>query len=131
MVPDNPSNPDARGCSPNSPNAGSSSPEKNLHDFLQLMRQHPVMYLDCQPGQLTMTHLWAFTRGYEWAVAIHDIDEFASGFERGFVRFLGAKYGWNEYDHWPSLLALHIPNESEAVDRFFELADEYYRHTNE
>ncbi len=131
MVPDTPSDQDARGSAPYSANAGPSPPEyKNLHDFLQVMREHPGLFLACHRGQLTITHLYTFICGYEWALAVHRIDEFGAGFERGFVRFLRAEYRWTEQDHWPSLLALHIPNESEAVDRFFELADEYYYLTN-
>lgn len=98
---------------------------KNLYEALQRTRKHPVMLLGC--CELTITHLWAFTRGYEWALAVHDTDEFGAGFERGFVRFLQTNYRWREYDHWPSLLAVRVPNEAEAVERFFDLVDEYER----
>jgi hypothetical protein len=127
MVPDTRPNQDACGGAPLIANTGPSPQHyESLHDFLQEMRKHPGLFISCLREQLTITHLWVFTRGYEWAAAAHGIDEFGHGFERGFVRFLREKYRWTEYDHWPALLALHIPEESEAVDRFFELADEYY-----
>jgi len=41
----------------------------------------------------------------------------------------GAVAGLNGYDNalWPSLIAKHAPNETDAVSRFYELVDEFYR----
>jgi len=102
---------------------------ENVNDLLQEFRKHPALFTGVSRDLMTLRLIKMFMSGYEWALAVHDIDEIGAGFERGFLRFLRTNYRWNERDNWLSLLALHIPNESEAVDRFFELADEYCQAT--
>lgn len=102
---------------------------KNLHDLLQEIRKHPGVFMGVRLSELTLESLYVFIRGYELALAIFDINEFGAGFSTEFLRFLQLKHGWTENQHWPSLLTLHFPSESEAVKGFFDLADEYYNYT--
>jgi hypothetical protein len=102
-------------------------PFTDLYTLLQLIRKHPILILGLRTDQVTVSTLSAFIKGYEMALEAHDIDEFGSGFEKRFGQFLRAHCLWYDNAMWPSLIVKHAPNETDAVLRFYELVDEFYR----
>jgi len=69
-------------------------PFTDLYTLLQLIRKSPILILGLRTDQVTVSTLSTFIKGYEMALAAHDIDEFGSGFEMRFGQFLRAHCLW-------------------------------------
>jgi hypothetical protein len=98
--------------------------KKNLYDSLDKMRERPAMYL----GEKSITRMEAFIMGF-YEGSNDEITENPPFHD--FNDFVGKFYGKYTTAGWKNLiLSDHYGNEKEALDRFFELLDEYRENPN-
>ncbi len=98
----------------------SGNPRKvKFYDLLESLRKRPGMYL----GSASITLLEAFLNGYG---TFHEQIDYGNPSFEGFNDFVGKFYGKYTTAGWKNLiLSDHYGNESEALDRFFVLLDEF------
>ena len=87
---------------------------------LQQMRPRITMYV----GSNSLTKLAAFLRGFECAVA-----KFGSAaddpFLRGFQDWIAKRFAVSISKAWEDIISFHSSGDSEAMEWFWELFDEY------
>ena len=120
----------------------------NSYDLLDKMREKPAMYL----GLKSLTRLEAFLNGYRYAAGyergvkdiahpafndFHDWTAARLGYESSTAGWcniiLADTLGWSPKHHkWAKLMQSVKPaDEAAALDRFYELLDEYRREHTE
>jgi hypothetical protein len=96
----------------------------NFYDFLQNIRKRPAMYL----GQRSITRLHIFLCGYRFARSELGISQTEQEREFGeFQSWLEQKFNVETTQSWANIILSRTKNESQALDNFFELLDEFLR----
>ncbi|AFZ26462.1 hypothetical protein Cylst_4372 [Cylindrospermum stagnale PCC 7417] len=94
----------------------------DLYDLLQKIKQRPSMYL----GKHSIFSFLAFWSGYKVAqdqFGIHPTRQ-EQEFEE-FLQWIREKYEINTSQSWASIILFYSEDERSALDRFFELFEEY------
>jgi hypothetical protein len=95
-----------------------------LYSLLDQVRQRPAMYI----GQPSLTRLHIFLEGYGFALFKHQIKIAVESppFD-GFHDWTARRFGWRESTAgWCNIILQETGNdESAALDRFFQLLDEF------
>ncbi|WP_327425459.1 barstar family protein [Streptomyces sp. NBC_01707] len=97
----------------------------DVYDFLEQIRLRPSMSL---PGH-SLRHLEALLTGYRVALGVHAIDEpFAFWPEERFTQWLHESRGTSSSLSWAAEIERTTPADSNPVEEFFRLLDDYRRH---
>jgi hypothetical protein len=94
----------------------------DLYELIGRMKKRPGMYL----GDNSITRLDMLLRGYTLArreAGLVPTDE-EKEFE-GFQKWIQEKYGINSGQSWSKIILFYSIDEHEALERFFELYEEY------
>jgi hypothetical protein len=89
--------------------------------LLEVIRERPAMYL----GQRSLSALTQYLHGYRMALSVHDIQ---SGFAlpQDFHDWVAYRLHFYESTSgYTNMILNRVPEESAALDRFFELLDEH------
>ncbi|MFF4319552.1 barstar family protein [Streptomyces sp. NPDC001568] len=97
----------------------------DVYDFLEQIRLRPGMWL---PGH-SLRHLEALLTGYRVALGVHAIDEpFDFWPEERFTQWLHESRGTSSSLSWAAEIERTTPADSNPVEEFFRLLDDYRRH---
>lgn len=94
--------------------------KSSMSGLLESIRQWPAMYL----GRKSVHDLHIWLQGLQTGLALsgdfeNDVDFSA------FDQFVQDKYNWHDVGGWAGKIAYHRRDEAIALDRFFELYDEF------
>jgi hypothetical protein len=90
--------------------------------LLQVIRELPAMWT----GERTLTSLSHFLKGYSIALWVHSIECTEIDLPREFFDWVAYRLHFRESTMgWRKMILARIPDESAALDKFFELLDEY------
>ena len=89
--------------------------------LLQVIRERPTLYL----GERSLSALWHYLQGFWMALSIHDIrTEYI--LPPDFHDWVAYRLHFFESTSgYRNMILKRVPNESTALDRFFELVDEH------
>jgi hypothetical protein len=88
-------------------------------DLLKEMRGRVAVYV----GTTSLTKLAAFLRGYDYALYKQGVDD-VNRFFGGFQNWLHDRFHTTTHS-WDNTILAHSKDEADAVDRFWNLLDEY------
>lgn len=95
-----------------------------FNDLLQKIKQRPALYL----GQNSIHSLQAFLDGYYFARRELDIPLTDQEIEfQNFLQWIRQRFNVETGQPWSSIVLFHASDERSAVNRFFELFDEFQR----
>src|SRR3954468_11964621 len=88
-------------------------------DLFEKIRKAPAMYLT-PPSAKTLR---AFLTGYEFG--LHDSASEFSSFSADFGNWLRKRYNLHSSQHWTKIIEFYSSTESEEMDLFWKLYDEF------
>jgi len=94
----------------------------NLYDILQKIKQRPALYL----GKRSLSHLQVFLDAYTFArreLGIK-VTEQEREFE-DFQEWIERRFNQPDTQSWSRIILFYSEDESEALDRFFELFQDF------
>lgn len=95
---------------------------RDVFDWLDLVRQRPMMYIGSESDLATLESLlW----GYGTALSVHRIDELVPRFDRAFLAWIRIRYRWSTSTGWAAAVLRAVQSGQRPLDLFFELVDEY------
>ncbi len=94
----------------------------NFYNLLQKIKKRPAMYL----GKKSIFSLQAFLDGYYFARRELKVEltEEESEFQE-FLKWIRQKFNVETGQLWASIVLFHSADESKAVERFFNLFEEF------
>ena len=96
----------------------------NFYDLLQKVKQRPALYL----GKHSLSHLQVFLDAYTFArreLGI-EITEQEREFE-DFQEWIEQRFNQPDTQSWSRIILFYSGDESDALDRFFELFEDFLR----
>ena len=94
----------------------------NFYNLLQKIQKRPALYL----GHKSICSLQAFLDGYYYARRELDIPLTVQESEfQEFLQWMRKKFDVETGQLWSSILLFHSPDESNAIERFFSLFEEF------
>jgi hypothetical protein len=93
---------------------------KNVYAYLAAIRARPSMYV----REKSLSDVEALVLGYYGALSIHGIDEGVPEVASHFARWLRHRFNWSLSCGWAYAITENS-SAGQALDRFFELLDEY------
>jgi len=88
--------------------------------LLEVIREKPAMWL----GQRSLSALWYYLQGYRTALSVYDIHSIT--LPQDFHDWVAYRLHFYESTSgYRNMILKRVPEESGALDRFFELSDEY------
>ncbi|HBL12106.1 MAG TPA: hypothetical protein DD379_11995 [Cyanobacteria bacterium UBA11162] len=100
----------------------------NFYDLLQKIKKRPSMYL----GRHSIFSFLAFWCGYK--IAQHQLGIHPTAQEQEFEEFLKwirERYEVHTSQSWASIILFYSEDEKTALDRFFELFEEFLSQQND
>ncbi|MFB2919748.1 hypothetical protein [Aerosakkonema funiforme] len=94
----------------------------DLYTLIEKIKKAPSMYL----GRRSIICLQAFLSGY--SVAKYELGEQPTKQERDFMQFpewIRKKFSVDTSQSWANIILFYSEDESKALDKFFELLDEF------
>ncbi|MFB2969001.1 hypothetical protein ACE1CD_08510 [Aerosakkonema sp. BLCC-F183] len=94
----------------------------DLYTLIEKIKKAPSMYL----GRRSIICLQAFLSGY--SVAKYELGEQPTKQERDFMQFpewIRKKFSVDSSQSWANIILFYSEDESKALDKFFELLDEF------
>lgn len=94
----------------------------NLYDLLKKIKKAPSMYL----GQHSIICLQAFLSGY--SIAKYELGGQPTEEDQNFMEFpewIRQKFNVNTSQSWANIILFYSEDERQALDRFFDLLDEF------
>lgn len=94
----------------------------DLYDLIRNIQKRPAMYL----GQTSITNFQSFLAGYFFAR--HQLGEPETEQEKHFVNFepwIQQKFKITSSQSWDKIILFFSQDEHQALERFFELFDEF------
>jgi hypothetical protein len=89
--------------------------------LLDVIRKRPAMYL----GEHSLTGLWHFLEGYSFAEQIRDSNAVRQ-LPKDFHEWVAYRlHYWYSTRGWRRMILEQVPDERAALERFYELLDEY------
>jgi hypothetical protein len=100
----------------------STLPPTTLYSLFDRMRERPVLWL----GETSLTALWDFVNGYQFALSQHGIDEFLDPPFHEFHVFCAGYFQGASAAGWCRIiLADNYGQEEQALRQFFSLFDQF------
>lgn len=98
---------------------------QDLYALIEKIKKAPSMYL----GRHSIICLQAFLSGY--SVAKYELGEEPTKQDKDFMQFpewIRKKFNVQTSQSWANIILFYAEDESKALDRFFELLDEFIAH---
>jgi hypothetical protein len=99
----------------------------NFYNLLQKIKQRPALYL----GKRSLSHLQVFLDGYTFACCELGIE--VTKQEREFEEFqewIEQRFNQVDTQSWSRIILFYSEDESDALDKFFELFDKFLERDN-
>lgn len=99
----------------------------SLYEVIQRIKKRPYMYL----GKCSISNLRAFLSGY--ILSRRELGMAQTEQEKEFGEFpawLQKKFGINSTQSWDSIILFYCEDEREALERFFNLFEEFLNRNN-
>lgn len=96
----------------------------NFPELLQNIKQRPALYL----GKRSLSHLQVFLDGYTFArrqLGV-EVTKEEQEFEE-FQDWIEQRFNQPDTQSWSRIISFYSEDESDALDRFFELLEEFSR----
>lgn len=96
--------------------------KSSFYELIEKIKQRPDLYL----GKPSISHLQVFLDGYTYARLELGIPltEQEQEFE-GFQEWIEKRFNQHSSQSWPQIILAYSEDESDALDRFFQLFEEF------